>query len=311
MILLLAVVLPLLFWPQGVDTAAELRSAGIAHIAVPSPDAAAQWRTITGMSADPVDLSETVKLPTPGVVLQIDEASASRVPWVTSNGWRFMRQPQAKFYYDIPPNIAALAAAEASCFGGESLIHTESNGVEPLAKMIDFLRAIDTEAAKPIADIGFIDNNSSTSAEVLNLLVRDNLLFKIVPASGPGAKLTVQLGSKDYPASSVKDADSIVHAIRANLTDAKRTVRIFGSSVVIVHLTGEIDKPRLHLLNYGAGAHIRVAGFRVRVLGRYSQFRVHSFGAPGEHLLDYEVQSDATEFTVPELQTYAVIDLAH
>lgn len=311
MLFLLAVVLPELFWQQGVDTAAELRSAGITHIAVPSSDTAAHWRTITGISADPVDLSATVKLPTPGVALQIDEASASRVPWVSSNGWRFIRQPQAKFYYDVPANIAALAAAEAFCFGGEALLHIKADGIEPLAKMLAFLKTIDSDGSKPITDIGFIDNHSAVSAEVLNLMVRDNLLFKIVLLSGAGPKLTVQLGSKDYPASGVKDADAIVHKIRANLTDAKRTVRIFGTSVVIVHLTGEPDKPRLHLLNYGAGSHIRVGGFRVRVLGRYSKSQIHSFGAPEEHLLDYEVQADATEFTVPELQTYAVIDLAH
>lgn len=304
-----ALVLPVLFWQQGVETAPELRKAGITHIAVPAADVA-RWKTIAGMVADPVDLAATIKLPPPGVALRIDEASASHVPWVSSNGWRFMRQADARFYYDIPANTTTLAAAEAFTFGGQALISTGVNGIEPFAKMSQFLRTINSDQAKPLADIGFIDDNSALSAEVMNLMIRDNLLFKIIPSLSEKCKLTVQLGSKDYEAGSVNDADPIVHKIRANLTDARRSVRIFGTSVVIAHVTGEADKPRVHLLNYGAPAHIRVGAFRVRVLGRYSKFQIHCFDSPDVQLMDVEVQSDATEFTLPDLKTYAVVELA-
>jgi hypothetical protein len=308
-LLLLAVAIPVLFWPDRVDTAPRIRQAGLTHIAVP-PDQSAQWKAIQGISADPVDLAATVKLQSPGVTLYIDDASASRRPWISSNGWQFMRQPKAKFYYDVPPETAPLAAAEAFCFGGDALIHTTVDGVKPLVQMLQFLTSINSDLARPIADIGFIDNGSAVSAEVMNLMVRDTLLFAITPAISSNYKVTVRLGSQEYPESSVKDADSIVRAIRTNLNDERRSVRIFGSSVVIARLTGEPDKLRLHLLNYGAGTHIRVGGFRVRVLGRYSKFQLHSFDSSGEQLLDYEVQPDATEFTVPELKTYAIVDLS-
>lgn len=305
----LAVILPILFWQGSANTAPELQKAGITRVAVPSPELAS-WRTIAGISAEPADITAAIKLPPPGVALKIDEASASRIPWVSSNGWRFMRQPRAKFYYNVPANIATLAAAEAFCYGAEALVHTDAEGIEPLAKMLEFLTAINSDEAKPLADVEYVDNGSAASAEVMNLMIRDNLLFKTVPEASGRAKLSVQLGSKDYPAANVKDADSIVHKIRGNLTDDRRFVRIFGTSVVIVHVAGEVDKPRLHLLNYGSGAHIRVGGFRVRVLGRYARSQIHSFDGPNERLLDYEVQADATEFTVPELKTYAVVDLA-
>jgi hypothetical protein len=309
MALLLAIVLPALFWGENVNTAAELRNAGITQIAVPRPEAA-HWNAIAGISAHPVDITATVKLPAPGVALRIDEASASRVPWISSNGWRFMRHPAAQFYYDAPPNTAALAAAEAFCYGSEALIGTDSSGIEPLGKMFEFLRSINSDEAKALADIGFSDDGSAVSAEVMNLMIRNNLLFEILRPSASEHKLIVRPASKEYPATSVKDADSVVRKVRADLTDAKRTVRLFGASVVIVRLTGEPDRPRVHLLNYGAPAHIRVGGFRVRVLGRYSKSQIHSFDSRGEQLLDYEMQSDATEFTVPELKTYAVVDLA-
>lgn len=306
--LLLGVVVPILFWQDGIDTAREVRQAGLTHIAVPN-DRSAQWKTVHGISADPVDLGTTVKLQAPGVDLRIDEASASRRPWVSSNAWRIVRQPKARFYYEAPGGVAALAAAEAFCYGGNALIHTNMDGLKPLAQMLEFLTAINADSDKPIADIGFVDDGSAVSAEVMNLMVRDNLLFAVTPAISSNYKLTVRLGSRDYPAPSVKDADSITHAIRANLTDARRSIRLYGTSVVIARLTGEREKARLHLLNYGAASHIRVGGFRVRVLGGYSKFQIHSFETPGEKLLDYEVQPDATEFTVPELNTYAVIDL--
>jgi hypothetical protein len=63
------------------------------------------------------------------------------------------------------------------------------------------------------------------------------------------------------------------------------------------------------LLNY-AGAERKVDGLRVRVLGRYPNHRIAAAGSPGEQLLDYTLEPDATEFTLPELKTFAVIDLS-
>jgi hypothetical protein len=306
--LLLAVVVPVLFWQDGANTAAEIRRAGFTHIVVPN-DQSAQWKTVQDISVDPIDPGTTVKLQAPGVALRIEEASATRRPWVVSNAWKIVRQPKARLYYDAPGDAAALAAAEAFCYGGNALIHTNIDGLKLLGQMMEFLTAVNAGSDKPIADIGFVDDGSAISAEVMNLMLRDNLLFAVIPASSSNYKLTVRLGAGDYPASSVNDADSIARTIRANLTDARRSIRIFGTSVVIARLTGEPDKLRLHLLNYGAASHIRVGAFRVRLLGRYDRSQIHSFDTPGEKLVDYEVQSDATEFTVPELNTYAVVDL--
>jgi hypothetical protein len=62
-------------------------------------------------------------------------------------------------------------------------------------------------------------------------------------------------------------------------------------------------------LNY-AGANRKVDGIRVRVLGQYAKHEVHVADGAGVQLLDYSADNDATEFTLSELKTYAVIDLS-
>jgi len=64
---------------------------------------------------------------------------------------------------------------------------------------------------------------------------------------------------------------------------------------------GNADRARILLLNY-AGAERQVSGVRVRVLGKYSK---HNH----PNLVDFTVEPDATEFTLPELKTFTVIDL--
>jgi hypothetical protein len=101
----------------------------------------------------------------------------------------------------------------------------------------------------------------------------------------------------------------MVHRIRANLTDERRALRIYGTSVVVARLTQAPDHLRLQLLNYGSARGTRVGAFRVRLLDRYSKAQLHSFDRPGDKQLDYDLESSATEFTVPGLKAYAVIDL--
>ena len=43
---------------------------------------------------------------------------------------------------------------------------------------------------------------------------------------------------------------------------------------------------------------------------QYPKHRLAAAGSPEAELLDYSVDADATEFTLPELKTYAVIDLS-
>ncbi|MBZ5619799.1 MAG: hypothetical protein LAQ69_13905, partial [Acidobacteriia bacterium] len=212
------------------------------------------------------------------------------------------------FYYDAKGAGAALAAAEAFMYGANAMVGTDSTGLKPFAEMLSFLRGVSADAMPPIADIGFMDDGTDVSGEVMNLMVRHNLLFQLVSAPDRRLKLNVRIGSKEYPAEDAQDPGGMAQVIRGNLTDEKRSVRVYGSAVVIARLTGAAGHLRVQLLNY-AGAARKVDGLRVRVLGSYPKHQVAAAGSPGEQLLDYTVEAGATEFTLRELKTYAVIDL--
>jgi hypothetical protein len=307
MMLLLAVaILPRLFWDAAPETAATLRDAGIRQIAVPAARAP-EWREAAGIRIEVADPARAIKAEPPSVDYRANEATASRSPWITSNGWQFLRLPRARFVYDAKGNQAALAAAEAFCFGVDALIRSDEEGLKPLGRMLEFLERVDGERFPAVADIGFIDNGTSDAAEVMNLMVRDNLLFQVVAAPDPSMKLNVRLGSKEFPTADLEDPGRMSHLIRAALTDQRRSVRVYGSLVVVARVEQSAKGLRVHLLNYASR---KVEGVRVRVLGRYSGHGVMAEGSPGIALMDYLVDEDATEFTLPELKTYAVVDLS-
>jgi hypothetical protein len=308
MMLLALALLPSLLWDEPPASVEALREAGITGIYVPAERYNA-WKRAGQFPAQPADIRHVVKLPAPAVLYRNNIASATRAPWLVSNGWRFVRNTQVRFLYEAQGTQAALAAAEAFCFGGSALVHTGQAGLKPFAEMIEFLRGLGESDAAPVADIGFIDDGSAAAGEVMNLMVRDNLLFQIVSGTGPQLKLTVRLGSKEFPLKDARNPAMAAHEVRAQLTDERRSIRVYGSEVVVARLTALPDGLRVHLLNY-AGAERKVDGLRVRVLGQYPKHRLAAAGSPRAELLDYSADADATEFTLPELKTYAVIDLS-
>lgn len=306
--LLLLAVLPTLFWDASPETAPALREAGITRIAVPAAQVEA-WKNVAGIAAEAADIEGATKLPVPSVDYQINRAGATGTPWLNGNGWRFLRQPGGRFYYDVRGVQAPLAAAEAFMWGAAALIRTDAAGLKPLADMLAFLRGVGEAGLPPVADIGFIDDGSSVAGEVMNMMTRGNLLFHVAQSPDRRRKLNVQLGSKEFPREAAADPAAMAQEIRAKLTDDRRSVRVFGSQVVVARLEGSGSRLRVHLLNY-AGERQKVDGIRVRLLGRYTQHRLAAAGRPEDRLLDFTAEPGATEFTVRELKTYAVIDLS-
>ena len=305
-LLALAAALPGVFWDGAPDTAPALREAGIQRIFVPTAQAGA-WKSVDGISAEAADLLKSIKLRPPAANYRYDEASASRVPWLDVNGWHFLRQPQGRYWYDVAGAKAPLAAAEAFAWGASAIVKPDTAGLKPLGEMLAFLAGIETPTMQPVADFGFIDDGTATAGEVMNLLVRHSLLFRAVRVPDPKLKLNVQLGTKKYPLEQAKNPGAMAQIIRADLTDDNRSVRIYGSAVVVGRLESAPGRLRVHLINYDASR--KVNGMRVRVLGEYSKPRLAAAGSPDLALQDYVVLSGATEFTLPELKTYAVIDL--
>ena len=102
------------------------------------------------------------------------------------------------------------------------------------------------------------------------------------------------------------DPSAFAQKVRRELTDEQRSLRVYGSEVVIGRLTGNDRQIRLHLLNYGGRD---IEGLRIRLRGNYGRGEALVPGAGRVPLEDFAVTGGATEFSVPRIGAYAVIDL--
>ncbi|MBI2680713.1 MAG: hypothetical protein HYX25_06870 [Candidatus Solibacter usitatus] len=298
--LLAAVALPALYWDQGPATAAAVKQAGIERLYVPASEMAA-WRD-AGFDAQAFDAARFVKLPVPGVRYQMDVASATTVPWIDANGWRFQRKGGGSYFYDAPAGKAMLAAAEAYANGVEAVIHVDAKDLAGFARMLTFLRSIGGETLPALANFGFIDNGSAQTGEVMNLLARRNLLFEVVRKPDPKYEMNVEIPAD----AKITNPSDFSARVRQDLTDEKRLLRIFGSDVVLARLNGDNTRVRVHLINYSDR---KVEGLRVRVRGVYSRGTLAAFGQEKAALEDFSAADGATEFTVPSIDVYAAMDL--
>jgi len=298
-LLVLAAILPGLYWEKGPETAGAIKKAGVERLYIPAAGKEA-WSN-QGVTAIPADLGKRKKLAAPGIQYRMNQAAATSVPWIDANGWQYLREPQGKFYCDAPAEAVPLAMAEAYAYGADVLI-LPGGGLEAFGRMLEFLKRIDRPALPVMANIGVMDDGSDVTGEAMNLLARRNLLFRVVKAGDPKLDMNLTPG-KDADAA---DPYAYAQKVRQELGDEKRLVRLYGSQVVIVHLTGDGSKSRLHLLNY---SNRKVVGLRVRLLGSYAKGSLAAYGLGAPALTDYTAADGATEFTVPEMESYAVVDL--
>jgi hypothetical protein len=284
--LLLFAAVPGLFWTQVLESRTRIRFS-------------------TSALAD-ADLASREALPAPGVTARAGVASPTRSPWIVANGWRFTRQPAAKYRYDLPAGKATLAAAEAFAYGADALLKidpADAAGLEAMLKSLEALPAADLPA---IADIGVVDDGSPITGEVMNLLARRNLLYQVVKSPSARLRLNIAIGTREYPVADAADPSAFALKIRRQLTDEQRTLRVYGSEVVIGRLTGDAGRIRLHLINYGGR---EIEGLRLRLRGAYGTGDAYVEGTGRVPLQDHVVADGATEFSLPRMKTYAVIDL--
>lgn len=299
--------LPALYWDQPTDTAAALARAGIESVRV-APERVAEWKQ-AGLDASPfrpAEKSERVALKAPGIAGRGDWASATRRPWIDSNGWRYLRKPQTRYFETVPRGVAALAAAEAFAHGADLVLAIDPGDLEPLGQALALFRALPEGPRTGLADLAVVDDGSFAAGELMNLLARRNLLFRPVARATPELPLSVELGSKAYPKSEAENPDALALKIRAQLTDERRSLRLFGSEVVLARLTGDAERLRLHLLNYGGR---EVEGLRVRLRGHWTPGEAHVLRHGRQAAEALLAEGGATEFSLPVLGPYAVVDL--
>jgi hypothetical protein len=173
--------------------------------------------------------------------------------------------------------------------------------------MFAFIKNLPGENYPPVADIGVIDDKSPEMGEVMNLLTRRNLLFKIVKTPAPQFRVNIKLGSKEYPKAEAANPSEFAQKIRQALGDENRGLRVYGTETVICRLTGDGARAQLHLLNYGGR---QIDGLRLRLRGAYSHVDVRAFGHTGIEPEDFVKDETATEFSISRIGIYTVIDLS-
>jgi hypothetical protein len=304
---LLAAALPSLYWPQPVGTAPAVKRAAVDRLCVP-PEAVEAWRA-AGFTAEPFGEKERaarVELQVPGVAGRAEMASATSRPWVYANGWRFLRHTAGRFRCDVPARQAPLAAAEALAYGADVVLAVEPGGLEGLGRMLAFARSVPAVDLPGAADVAVHDDDSELLEEVLNLMARGNLLFRVVRAPAADVPLNVRIGSTEFPREAAEDPRAFALAVRRRLTDERRSLRLYGSEAVLGRLLRDASRARLHLLNYGGRP---IEGLRVRLLGRWAQPEALVFGEGRRPVEDYAIEGGATEFSLATLGAYAVVDL--
>lgn len=284
---LLLAALPCLLWTQALETRSKVRFS-------------------TSALSD-TDIASREALPTPGITARAGVASPTRSPWIVANGWRFTRQPAGKYRYELPAGKAALAAAEAFAYGVDAVLKVDPADAASLGAMLTALEALPAVDLPAIADIGVIDDDSPITAEVMNLLARRNLLYQVVKAPSARFRLNIAMGSREYPVAGAADPSAFALKIRRQLTDEQRSLRVYGSEVVIARLTGDAARIRLHLINYGGR---EIEGLRIRVRGAYATGDGYVPGQGRVALLDHVVADGATEFSLPRMGPYALVDLS-
>jgi len=301
--------LPIIYWAQGIETAAALKQAGIEQLASP-PENLDAWRKagFNVIAISQQELERREKLLVPRTAGRADVASATRRPWIDSNGWRFMRNPAGKFSYNLTEKgagRAALAAAEAFAYQADAVLKIDPADLTAAGKMLAFLRSLPPANLPPVADIGLIDDGLPTTGEVMNLLTRRNLLFKLIPAPASQFRVNVKLGSKEYPVAEASDPNAFAQKVRQQLGDENRSLRLYGTEVVISRFISDGARAQIHLLNYSGR---QVDSLRVRLRGKYGKGELKAFGVEAG-VEDFVVADGATEFTVPRMGVYAMIEL--
>jgi hypothetical protein len=275
-------------WTQGIDSRAALEAAGIKQL------------------CNEAELASREALPTPGIVARAGVASPTRSPWIVANGWRFMRHPGRKYVYDAPAGKAALAAAEAFVYGADAVVRVDPTDAGNVGTLLTFLEELPPVDLPAVADLAVVENGSAVTGEVMNLLARRNLLFHVVQTPSPQVRINITMGTAGYPVEDAADPSVFALKIRRQLTDEQRSLRIYGSEVVICRLTGDASRARLQLINYGGR---EIEGLRVRLRGSYRSGEAHIAAIGRLPLQDHIVEDGFTEFSLPRLATYAAIDL--
>jgi hypothetical protein len=247
-------------------------------------------------------------VPPPSVRNVPNVANATSDPWIDSNAWRFHRGMQRASYVQLPAGSAGLAAAEAFTFGMDAILNADPADLAELGQVLRFLKAHDQPRMPRLVNIGIVDDGTPAMGEVLNMLTRRNLLYRVVAQPDRRLNLTVQLGTPDFPKDAASNPSEFAARVRAKLGDDNRLVRLYGTTTAIVHLTGAEARARLYVLSYSRNRN--QTGLRIRLARRYETTGFAAYGATSDSkVTDLKHPGKTTEFSLPAFSTIAIVDL--
>lgn len=294
-----------LFWGAGGLSAQSGTPVSKLRLNVARSDQA-KWQDIGLTFTSDTETAGMEKVSAPRVRVIRDEAAATGVPWVDSNAWRYQLGLQRAFYSELPERTGALALAEAYSYGVEAAFTPNELDHARVKEMAAFLKTLPPVAGTSKADIGLVKTSSENLEEVANLMTRRNLLYRAVAAPDPKLALNIKLGTPEFPESEAAEPYEFASKVRGLLTDAKRSIRLYNTSVVLVRLVEHAGGARLYLLNYATHP---AKDVQVRVLGNYGSADLHAFGTQLQRIRDFTHLQGGTEFVIPEVNTFAVVDL--
>lgn len=243
------------------------------------------------------DTSKYVTVPAPGIDMRQNLAMATSAPWVNSNVWQFRREPGKAYFCDVTGKSAALAMAEAHSQGVELALRAAPDQRSDFDAMTAFLKSVPEGPKQAWANLAVSDDGSEAAGEAMNLLSRRNLLFTATPGARADLKLKLD--------KSITNPYDFAQETRQNLGE-KRLVRIYGSEITLADLRRDRTQVRLALINYGRRPALSL---RVRVRGHYSSIHALVYGVGEMKVTDQLEDGAFTEFSLPSLPLYAVIDL--
>jgi hypothetical protein len=241
------------------------------------------------------DAAGLTRVPPPGVRTRMNMAMATSAPWIDSNVWKYRRNPKATYVSDLKSKPLIIGMAEAFATNVALALETAPEQDGEYQQVLAFLKQIPDGPTTPWVNFVLQDDQSPQTAEVMNLMARRNLLFRVDPRGELAPK-----GISPY---------DFMQDLREKIGDDKRVLRLFGSELTVAQLARDGNRVRLHLLNYGTRP---VEDLRVRLKGKYSQgkIKVYSYKSPASKLNEFVFEDGSTEFTLESLPSYAVIDLS-
>jgi hypothetical protein len=250
-------------------------------------------------AAPPADFASREQVPEPHIEVSASVASATRSPWITANGYRYLWRPKGRYFCDAPPGTGALAMAEAFAYQADVAVKIDPEERPAVERLRAMLAAMPRETGETVGDLIVVDDGAEELEEICNLMSRKNLLYRVAKAPDPRARINIRVGSKECPKDLAGDPEKFSLRMRERLGQG-RLLRIWGAETVLGRVTRQGRGLRVHLLHYGNGT---LEGIRLRVRGNFNGGRLWAAEFPDARL------DGGVEFYLPAIAAYAAIDL--